>query len=147
LPSEQAKFNPASETKNAPSARSKSLPSTHVVGVITSHQSAYQDFKTFYTHQVCRHWQREFPSLVSYNRFVECISSALVCLFAYLRSCFGTCTGIGFIDSTALPVCHNARIHQHNVFAGIAKPSKTSVRWFFGFNLHSVFSDTGELLA
>ncbi len=40
-----------------------------------------------------------------------------------------------------------SRIPQHKVFAGIAKRGKTSVGWFFGFKLHLVVSDTGELLA
>jgi len=50
------------------------------------------------------------------------------------------------MDSTALKVCHNRRISQHKVFEDLAARGKTSVDWFFGFNLHLVVNDRGELL-
>lgn len=43
-------------------------------------------------------------------------------------------------------MCHNRRIQQHRVFARLAKRGKTSVGWFFGFKLHLVFNDCGEVL-
>ena len=64
----------------------------------------------------------------------------------YLQSCLGRCTGVSFVDSTKLAVCHNRRIKQHRVFRGLAERGKTSVDWFFGFKLHLVFNDCGELL-
>jgi hypothetical protein len=47
---------------------------------------------------------------------------------------------------SCLAVCHNRRIRQHRVFRGLAERGKTSVDWFFGFKLHLVFNDQGELL-
>jgi transposase len=44
-------------------------------------------------------------------------------------------------------VCHNRRIHSHRVFDGLAQRGKSSVDWFFGFKLHLVVNDAGELLA
>jgi len=93
------------------------------------------------------HLTDEFPHLVSYNRFVELIPSVLIPLCAYLRSCYGECTGISFIDSTPLAVCHNRRIGRHRTFAGIAQRGKNSMGWFFGFKLHLIVNDRGELLA
>jgi transposase len=114
--------------------------------LILFHQSHYRDFKAFYTEHVRVHLCAEFPGLVSYSRFVEFIPETLIPLCVYLRSCCGTCTGISFLDSTRLVVCHNRRITQHKVFAGLAARGKTSVGWFFGFKLHLVFNERGELL-
>lgn len=128
-------------------ARKRRLsPSEIMTLVIHFHQSHYRDFKAFYTEHVQRHLRSEFPSLVSYNRFVEFMPSVLIPLCAYLRSCQGTCTGISFVDSTDLSVCHNRRIAQHKVFKGLAMRGKTSTGWFFGFKVHFVFNDGGELL-
>ncbi len=115
--------------------------------LIHFHQSHYRDFKSYYTQHVQVYLRSEFPHLISYERFVQRMSNALIPLCAYLRHCYGRCTGIGFIDSTALAVCHNRRIHQHRVFKDVAQRGKSSVDWFYGFKLHLVVNDRGELLA
>lgn len=114
--------------------------------LILFHQTHYCTFKAFYTEYVCMHLRAEFPGLVSYTRFVEYMPSVLLPLCGYLRHCFGTCTGISFVDATALAVCNNRRIGQHKVFRGLAQRGKTSMGWFFGFKLHLVTNDRGELL-
>jgi len=114
--------------------------------LIAFHQSSYRNFKAYYQDLVQAQWRSAFPSLVSYQRFVEWTPSALLPLCAYLRECFGSCTGISFLDSTSLKVCHNRRIQQHKVFENLAARGKTSVDWFFGFKLHLVVNDKGELL-
>jgi hypothetical protein len=114
--------------------------------LILFHQSHYRDFKAFYCQEVLTHLHTEFPGLVSYTRFVEFIPSVLMPLCAYLRYCMGNCTGISFLDSTALTVCHNKRIAQHKVFAHVARRGKTSTGWFFGFKVHLLFNEYGELL-
>jgi len=111
----------------------------HIVG--------YRNFKQFYRHEVSEHLRQEFPHLLSYNRFVERQRDALLPLCIYLKQRYGRCTGISFIDSTALAVCHNRRIHSHQVFAGEAARGKSSVDWFYGFKVHLVINDEGELLA
>jgi hypothetical protein len=115
--------------------------------MIYFHQMRYRDFKTYYTQFVQGYLRAEFPRLVSYTRFVELMPAVLVPLCAYLRSIYGECSGISFVDSTPIRVCHNRRIHQHKVFAGLAARGKNSVDWFYGFKLHMVVNDRGELLA
>ena len=90
------------------------------------------------------HWA--FPHLVSYSRFVELARDALLPLCAYLRMRDGRCTGIAFIDSTPLPVCDNRHIRSHRVFAEQAGRSQNSMGWFYGFKLHLVINEEGELL-
>ena len=130
--------------RNRPSALCLSEVMTIVV---LFHASSYRNFKAYYTEQVLRHYGWAFPRLVSYNRFVELMPSALVPLCGYLQTRKGRCSGISFIDSTSLKVCHNRRIPAHKVFAGCARRGRTSVDWFYGFKLHLVTNDCGELLA
>jgi hypothetical protein len=128
--------------------RARSLTVSEIMTILIAfHQSHYRDFKAYYCAQVLKSWRKEFPGLVSYTRFVDYISSAAVPLLVYLRSCcLGKCTGLSFIDSTSLDVCCNQRIHYHKVFDGLAARGHTSMGWFFGFKLHLVFNDQGEIL-
>jgi len=127
--------------------RDRSLCLSEIMTILIGfHQSCYRNFKAYYQDKVQVQWQAYFPGLVSYHRFVEWMPSTLLPLCAYLRSCFGSCTGISFLDSTSLKVCHNRRINQHRVFQNLAARGKTSVDWFFGFKLHVVVNDRGELL-
>ena len=115
--------------------------------VINFHQEGYRNFKDYYLKHVCLDLGGEFPNLPSYNRFVELMSGVLLPLTAYLQSRYGKCTVISFVDSTAIAVCHNRRIRRHKVFKDLAARGKTSMDWFFGFKLHLIVSDQGELLA
>ena len=115
--------------------------------LILFHSSGYRDLKTFYTQYVQQHLLWAFPRLVSYNRFVELQREALVPLWSYLQTRKGSCTGVAFVDATTLAVCHNLRIPQHKVFWDCAKRGQSSMGWFYGFKLHLVINDCGELLA
>ena len=87
--------------------------------IILFHDSGYRCFKHFYLDNVCKHLRHLFPKVVSYNRFV---------------------------DSTPIRVCRNQRIHIHRTFKGIAQRGKCSMGWFFGFKLHLICNEKGELL-
>ena len=129
--------------------RERSLTTSEIMTILIAfHESYYRNFKAYYCEKVLEHWHSEFPGLVSYNRFVEYIPSALIPLIVYLRTCcIGQCSGISFVDSTSLDVCLNQRIHSHKVFDGLAERGKTSTGWFFGFKLHLIVNDQGELLS
>jgi hypothetical protein len=111
------------------------------------HQSHYRDFKNYYINYVSQYLRHLFPQLVSYSRFVALIKSVLVPLCFFLQCFSGEKTGIYFIDSTPLEVCHIKREKQHKVFNGLAQKAKSTVGWFFGFKLHLVINDKGELMA
>ncbi|MGO8946251.1 MAG: IS982 family transposase [Ktedonobacterales bacterium] len=122
-------------------------PSEIMTIAILFQQSHYRTFKAFYTDYVQVQLRSEFPRLVSYNRFIELLPRVLTPLTIYLHTQLGSCTGISFIDATSLVVCRSARIQQHQVFRVDARRGKTSVGWFYGFKLHLVVNDRGELLA
>jgi hypothetical protein len=115
--------------------------------IVSFHASHYRDFKHYYTEYVEEHLRPYFPALLSYSRFVELMPRALVPLCSYLHTRKGRCTGITFVDSTPLAVCHTKRIARHKVFDGYATRGKCSMGWYFGFKLHLMVNDQGELLA
>jgi len=111
------------------------------------HLSGMRTFKHFYLFYVQKHLQKEFPETVSYNRFVELMQANILPLTLYMKtSCLGDCTGISFIDSTPIRVCKNKRINNNKVFKGIANTGKSTMGWFYGFKLHIIINDKGELL-
>jgi hypothetical protein len=146
-------FEPAYKTKLLESGtvhrhRQATLVLSEVMTILVwFQQSSYRTFKDYYRKEVCQHLSDEFPHLVSYNRFVELMASALLPLSAYLQTRKGKTAGIAFIDSLPIAVCHNRRIPSHKVFAHLAARGKSSVDWFYGFKLHLVINDRGELLA
>jgi len=91
------------------------------------------------------HQRSEFPNLVSYPRFVTLVKETILSLAGYLCSLFGSCSGVSFVDTTSLAVCHNRRIQQHKIFDGVAARGKTSMDWFY--EVPRVVNDQGELLA
>jgi hypothetical protein len=115
--------------------------------VIHFHQTSYRTFKAYYTEHVQKHLSRDFPGLVSYSRFVQLMPRVVLLLWGYAVACQGRCTGISFVDSTALRVCDNHRISRNKVFAGLARRGQGSMGWFYGFKLHIVVSDRGDILA
>jgi Transposase DDE domain len=114
--------------------------------VILFHQSNYRTFKYFYEY-VCKYLKRDFPNLISYSHFVHSMKNLFIPIFAYLLQRRGEITGIAFIDSTSLDVCHNKRIKRNKVFKDLAKRGKTTSGWFYGFKLHLIINEKGEILA
>lgn len=52
-------------------------------------------------------------------------------------------TGIAYIDTSTIAVCHKKRISKNKVFDGLAEISKSTYGWFFGFKLHLVINEIG----
>lgn len=115
--------------------------------MVLFHLSHYRTFKDFYRECLSVSFKKEFPKLVSYNRFVELMPYAAMPLLVLASSLTGKLTGKYYIDSTKLQVCENLRIPSNKVFKNLAKRGKTSTGWFFGFKLHLIINDKGEIMS
>lgn len=109
------------------------------------HYGQFTNFKHFYQNYVCVHLHDLFPDL---TRFISKQERILIPLILFLKyRGLGKSRGINFIDSTVLRVCHIKRENQHRVFYGLAEKSKSTMGWFYGFKLHLIINDRGEILS
>jgi len=128
--------------------RKRKLSMSETITIIVFfHQSGYRTFKDYYTQFVLITLKKYFNNLVGYSKFINLMKNCLFPLFVFSQGCLGVRTGIAFADSTVLTVCHTRRINSHRVFKGVAKRGKTSTGWFYGFKLHLVINEHGEILA
>lgn len=147
LPIQKLLLSDAQSTKKR--NRKAGLCDSEIISLfIAFHSGGFRNFKFFYTQYACVHLKDAFPGLVSYNRFIELSQRCAVAFMLFLHHCCrGQCTGISFIDSTVLRVCHNKRIKRNKTFKGIATVGKSTMGWFYGFKLHLVINDKGEILS
>ena len=130
-----------------PKRKPKMSQSEVITILVIFHIGAFKNLKHFYQYFVKQHLTKEFPQTVSYNRFVELMQSVALPMTMFLKTCcLGSCTGISYVDSTSIAVCKNKRIPRHKVFDGIAQRGKTTMGYFFGFKLHFIINDKGEIL-
>jgi Transposase DDE domain len=122
-------------------------PSEIMTILIAFHMSNQRNFKNFYLGIIGVYHRQDFPELLSYTRFLGVMSSVMVPLCSYFTSLKGQPTGIEFIDSTSIKVCHNIRIPRNKVFDGVAKRGKGTMGWFYGFKLHIIVNHLGEIVA
>ena len=115
--------------------------------VIYFHQSQFRHFKAYYQTILQKSLLPYFPKLLSYNRMVEVMQSVMIPLIFFIHSRSKTKTGIYFIDSTTISVCHVKRANRNKVFKGLAKKSKSTMGWYYGFKLHLIINDIGEIIA
>ena len=131
-----------------PSKRPPVMSNSEVMTImILFHDKGYKCMKHFYVQYVQTHLTQMFPKTVSYNRFTELMQSVNLPLAIFLQTCcMGENTGISFMDSTPIRVCKNKRIKRNKVFKDIAQVGKSTMGYFFGFKLHIVINEKGELL-
>jgi hypothetical protein len=131
-----------------PSKRPPVMSNSEVMTImILFHDKGYKCMKHFYVQYVQTHLTQMFPKTVSYNRFTELMQSVNLPLAIFLQTCcMGENTGISFMDSTPIRVCTNKRIKRNKVFKDIAQVGKSTMGYFFGFKLHIVINEKGELL-
>ncbi len=111
--------------------------------------SGYKNFQYYYQRLVSTDLLPYFPKLCSYNRFLELIERVSLPMYvlAKLLCAKSQKTGTYFIDSKKIVVSDNRRIHSHKVFKDLAKRGKGSMGWFFGFKLHLVINQLGEVMS
>lgn len=128
--------------------RKTELSLSEAITIVTMfHKTRHRTFKDYYYRYVLVYLKPYFPKLLSYSRFINLMKTCLFPLFVFSQGCLGECSGISFVDSTILTVCHARRINSHRVFKKLAKRGKTSTGWFYGFKLHLIINDSGEILA
>jgi len=132
---------------NEPKKKPRMSQSEVITIMVLFHYGAFKNLKHFYLSYVQTHLLGYFPKTVSYNRFTELLQGAILPMALFLKTCsMGHCTGISYIDSTSISVCKNKRIPRHKVFDGIAQRGKSTMGYFFGFKLHYLVNDKGEIL-
>jgi hypothetical protein len=114
---------------------------------ILYHVSPYKDFKHFYMFGILIEHKNKFKKLPCYSRFVKLKKDLFMPLSLILQAIKGEETGIYFADSTPLKVCHNKRINRNKVFNGLAQRGKGTMGWFFGFKLHLIVNNKGQIMA
>lgn len=122
-------------------------PSEIITLIVYYHQSGYGTFKWFYQRYLPKNLSKAFPKAPSYNRFIELLPDILVPLTTFMKTRCGESQGIAFVDSTPLCVCKNIRIPRHKTFKDKAQRGKSSTGWFYGFKLHIIVDDRGEILS
>ena len=95
--------------------------------VVLFHLSPYKNFKVFYLYGIGGQYRACFDELPHYDRFVSLMPRLFVPLMVLLHGLSGKQTGVYFVDSTKLAVCHNRRIRRHKVFDGLAARGMTSM--------------------
>lgn len=111
-----------------------------------------KDKAKVYFHVQAYH-RRDFPALGAYSKFVEATNRYSIELRALLalilqrnRQAQGPYP-IVLQDSTAVAVCHIARVAQHRTFCPWARKSKNGMGWWYGFKLHVQCDEHGRLCA
>lgn len=116
--------------------------------------SGYKTFKDYYLRHVQYCLKSYFPSLYSYNRFIQLMGDLKLVMKTLSliitiknRSAENCLPEVFYVDSYPLNVCHNKRISSHKVFKNFAQHGKTSTGWFFGFKLHVVINVAGDIVS
>jgi hypothetical protein len=96
-------------------------------------------------------YRHYFPKLPNYENFLKASNKSLPVLMLLLWYLLflnreSEHENVFFMDSTALSVCDNHYIYSHKVAKGFAARGKTTKGWFYGFKLHGVCDEMGNLL-
>jgi hypothetical protein len=131
--------------------RKPNLSSSEIVTLaILRYIFRFKEWKHFHAFAIT-YLKDMFPKIPFYPNFLTQINRAihyglfiLLIFTKYNQLVSGT---LKSVDATPLPVCDNRRISSHRVCNGIAQRGKTSKGWFYGFKLHLVVDEFGNILS
>jgi len=107
-----------------------------------------RDLKTF--HRIAKVFMvKYFAGIPNYENFQKATNRSLpfiLLFFRYLLEQNVKSNTLFLIDSTDLSVCENHNIYTHKVFKGLAGRGRTTTRWFYGFKLHSITDEGGNIV-
>lgn len=113
--------------------------------------TGHSNWKSFYRHIKSYHLT-DFPNLPNYPNFVKAVnrlSPFALLLLNGLMQFFNKLTktnDLKLTDSTKLKVCEIKREFRHKTCSRIAKKSKSSMGWFYGFKLHIICNELMQIL-
>jgi transposase len=126
--------------------RTPELSDSEIMTIVLMFQeSPCRNFKYFYNSYL-QLYRQDFPKMPTYERFVTLKPRILLLAVVLLHALFSPDKKLGYIDATSLAVCHPKRIRRNKVFKGLAALGKTTKGWFFGFKLHVIVDEKGNLL-
>ncbi len=132
---------------NTPKRKPTFKTSEVITIMVIFHGMNQKTMKHFYLEYVQKHLSHLFPNTVSYNRFVELMQQSVFPMSVFLKMCcLGECTGITYVDSTSVRVCKNKRIKRNKVFKDIATVGKSTMGYFYGFKLHLIVNEKGDII-
>lgn len=110
----------------------------------------YRNWKDYHKHLRTYHHQ-DFPHLPEYDSFrrsMNLLSPFAVLLLQSFCTFFNQSspTSIKLADSTKLEVCQIKREFTYKVCKRIARKSKNTTGWFYGFKLHVICNQWMEIL-
>lgn len=114
--------------------------------VLYFYLSPCKDFKNYYLYHLSYKYRGYF-TLPSYSRIIQLWPKLILPLALLMQLLRGEDTGIYFIDSTKLAICHDKRTKSNKVFGRIARIGMSSYGWFMGFKLHLIINSKGEIMA
>ncbi|QES95685.1 IS982 family transposase [Orientia tsutsugamushi] len=140
---ERKKLTPSSNQRN----RDGKLSLAELLTItIYFYLSPCKDFKNYYLYYL-RYKYKEYFCLPSYSRIIQLLPRMLLPLAVLMHYLKGDETGIYYIDSTKLAICHNKRTSSNRVFNRFSKIGKSSYGWFLGFKLHLIINNKGEIMS
>jgi len=126
------------------------LNGSEVCSILVAYNySGYKCFEYYYRELIVKRYADYFPDAPCYETFLSYIPKAtdLIYLWLLFSVAKSKRTGLYFIDSKKLQVCHLRREKSNKVFKGVAKKGKTSTGWFYGLKIHLVINNLGQIVA